>query len=77
MSTPAVTTERCESVLDEIGRAAVQGAYGRGDVAHALGRGIGCQLLVDDATGMCVRASAGRDVGIRGRERLAQALDID
>ena len=23
--------------LDEIGRAAVQGAYGRGDVAHALG----------------------------------------
>ena len=63
--------------LDEVGRAAVQGAYGRGDVAHALGRGIGSQLFVDDAAGLGVGAGAGRDIGIGGRERLAQALDID
>ena len=40
--------------LDEIGRATVQGAHGWGDVAHALGRGIGRQLLVNDVAGLRV-----------------------
>ena len=69
--------QACGLAFHEVGRAAVQGAHGRDDIAYALRRGIGCQLFVDDAPGLRVRASAGRDVGIGGRERLAQALDID
>ena len=55
----------------------MQGAYGRGDVAHALGRGIGREFFVDDVAGLRVRAGAGREIGGGGRERLTQALDID